>query len=164
MTKVDPLNAKRYPQGIFPMLHVEGAEAAVEFYKHVFGATEGLRIHFGDGRIAHCDLWLRGSVFLVSDASPDLGMAGPKEFGGSPVHLSVYVEDVDELFERAVAKGATVVHPVELHFYGDRSGKFDDPFGHRWSVTTHVEDVPSEEIVRRSAEALKEGVPWQTSA
>jgi PhnB protein len=91
-------------------------------------------------------------LIMLSDEYPEMGSRSPKSVGGTPVTLSVYVEDVDAVFERAVAGGATVLRPVEQQFYGDRSGQFEDPFGHHWSVATHVEDVSPEEMARRAAE------------
>jgi PhnB protein len=87
---------------------------------------------------------------MLSDEHPDLGIRGPRAFGGSPVTLSVYVENVDAVFERAMAAGAKATRPVADQFYGDRAGQFEDPFGHRWSVATHVEDVSPEEMARRA--------------
>ncbi|MDQ3982530.1 MAG: VOC family protein, partial [Actinomycetota bacterium] len=90
----------------------------------------------------------------LADEYPDMGIRGPSAYGGSPVTISVYVEDVDEVFQKALDAGAKSIRAVEDQFYGDRSGQFEDPFGHRWSVATHIEDVPPEEMERRAAEAM----------
>ncbi|HVM01735.1 MAG TPA: VOC family protein [Acidimicrobiales bacterium] len=142
-----------YP-AVIPYLSVDGAEAAIEFYVKVLGAKERMRMPAPGGRIGHAELQVGDSVVMLSDAFPEMGHRTPKELGGSPVGIAVYVEDVDAVFERAVAAGATAVRPVEDQFYGDRTGSFDDPFGHRWSVSTHVEDVPPDEMARRAAQAM----------
>ncbi|HEX3394100.1 MAG TPA: VOC family protein [Acidimicrobiales bacterium] len=144
-----------YPQ-VIPYLAVDGAGEAIEFYGAVFGATERVRMPMPDGRVGHAELQIGDSVVMLADENPDMGVQGPKSVGGTPVTLSVYVEDVDQVFDKATAAGASVLRPVDDQFYGDRSGQFEDPFGHRWSVATHVEDVSPEEMQRRAA-ALGEG-------
>jgi len=151
MAKVKPI-PEGYPQ-VTPYLYVEGASAAIEFYGKVFGATERMRMPGPDGTIGHAELQFGDSVVMLADEFPEMGVRSPKAFGGTPVTLSVYVEDADGVFDRAVKAGATALRPVEDQFYGDRAGQFEDPFGHRWSVATHVEDVPPEEMARR-AEAM----------
>ena len=141
-----------YPQ-VTPYLCVAGAAAAIEFYGTVFGTTERMRMPGPEGTIGHAELQLGTGVIMLADEWPEIGFRSPKSLGGSPVTVSVYVEDVDVVFERAVKAGATVLRPVEDQFYGDRSGQFEDPFGHRWSVATHVEDVAGDEMARRAAEA-----------
>jgi len=96
-------------------------------------------------------------VIMLADEFPDMGYLGPKAVGGTSVTLSVYVDDVDAVFGRALAAGATEVRAIENQFYGDRSGQFEDPFGHRWNVATHIEDVPDDEMMRRAAEAMSQG-------
>ena len=142
-----------YPQ-LSPYLCVDGAAAAIEFYSGVFGAKERNRMPAPDGRIGHVELQLGDSLIMMSDEYPEMGSRSPKSVGGTPVTLSVYVEDVDEVFGRALAAGASEIRPVETQFYGDRMGLFEDPFGHRWSVASHVEDVSPEEMGRRAAEAM----------
>ncbi|HEV8652573.1 MAG TPA: VOC family protein [Actinomycetes bacterium] len=149
MAKVKPI-PEGYPQ-VTPYLYVEGASAAIEFYGKVFGATERMRMPGPDGTIGHAELQFGDSLVMVADEFPEMGARSPKAVGGTPVTLSVYVEDADGVFDRAVKAGATALRPVEDQFYGDRSGQFEDPFGHRWSVATHVEDVPPEEMARRAA-------------
>ena len=145
-----------YPQ-VTPYLFVDGAEAAVDFYSSVFGATERMRMPGPGGKIGHAELQLGDSLLMVADEFPEMGGRSPRTVGGSPVIVSVYVEDVDAVFERAVQEGATVVRPVDDQFYGDRAGQFEDPFGHQWSVATHVEDVPPDEMERRVAQAMGGG-------
>jgi PhnB protein len=140
-----------YPQ-VTPYLVVDGAGAAIEFYGKVFGATERMRLPGPDGTIGHAELQLGESLIMVADEAPQLGLRGPRAIGGTPVTISVYVEDVDGVVERAAQAGAAVLRPVEDQFYGDRSGQFEDPFGHRWSVATHVEDISPEEMGRRAAD------------
>jgi len=150
MANVKPI-PDDYPQ-VSPYLCVDDAGAALDFYSKVLGAKERMRMAEPDGRIGHAELQLGDSVIMLADEYPDIGIRSPKAFGGSPVTLSVYVEDVDAVFDRAIAAGAKSLRPVKNEFYGDRSGQFEDPFGHRWSVASHVEDVSPEEMERRSAE------------
>lgn len=140
-----------YPR-VSPYLVVDGAQKAIEFYTSVLGFTERMRMPGPDGRIGHAELQLDDSVVMLADEFPEMGAKAPSAYGGSPVSLMVYVEDVDATFERATGAGATAVRPPENQFYGDRSATFDDPFGHRWTVNTHVEDVSPEEMGRRAAE------------
>jgi PhnB protein len=140
-----------YPR-VSPYLVVDGAQKAIEFYTTVLGFTERMRMPGPDGRIGHAEMQLGDSVVMLADEFPDVGAKAPSAYGGSPVSLSVYVEDVDATFERAAEAGATVVRPLENQFYGDRSATFDDPFGHRWTIQSHIEDVSPEEMGRRAAE------------
>jgi PhnB protein len=136
-----------------PYLIVDGAAAAIDFYASVFGAVERMRMPGPNGRLGHAELEMGDSVIMLADENPGMGIHGPKKIGGTPVTLHVYVEDSDAAFERAVNAGATSLRPMEDQFYGDRSGQFEDPFGHRWNVATHVEDVPADEMERRAAAA-----------
>jgi len=140
-----------YPR-VTPYLVVDGAQKAIEFYTTVLGATERMRMPGPDGRIGHAELQIGDSLIMLADEFPDMGAKGPSAYGGSPVSISLYVEDVDATFDKATEAGATVVRPLENQFYGDRSGTFDDPFGHRWTIATRVEDVSPEEMGRRAAE------------
>ena len=142
-----------YPQ-VTPYLCVDGAKAAIEFYSNVLGATERMHMPGPDGKIGHAELELGESLIMLADEFPEMGIRGPKAVGGTPVMISIYVEDADAVFDAAVAAGATSLRPVENQFYGDRIGQFEDPFGHRWSVATHVEDVPPDEMEKRAAEAM----------
>jgi PhnB protein len=152
MANVKPV-PDSYPR-VIPYLAVAGAGDAIDFYGKVLGATERMRMPGPDGKIGHAELELGDSLIMLADEFPDMGHLGPKSLGGTPVTISVYVEDVDNVFARALQEGAKELRPVENQFYGDRSGQFEDPFGHRWSVATHVEDVPAEEMEKRAAEAM----------
>jgi PhnB protein len=145
-----------YPR-VTPYLIVEGASAAIDFYTSVLGATERMRMEAPEGKIGHAELDLGDSVIMLADESPEMDARGPRTVGGSPVSLHVYVEDADATFERALEAGAKTLQPVQDKFYGDRSGTFEDPFGHRWHVATHVEDVPAEEMESRAAAAMSAG-------
>ena len=145
-----------YPQ-LSPYLCIDGADAAIEFYSSVLGAKERTRMPAPGGKIGHAELQLGDSVIMLSDEFAEMGNRSPRSVGGTPVTLSIYVEDVDEVFSRALGAGATEVRPVETQFYGDRMGLLEDPFGHRWSIATHVEDVSPEEMGRRAAEAMGGG-------
>jgi PhnB protein len=141
------------PEGfhsLSPYLAVDDAAAAIRFYSAAFGATEELRLEVG-GKIGHAEIRIRDSVLMLSDEWPEWNMLGPKSRGGPTCNLHLYVEDVDAAFARAVEAGATVERPVADQFYGDRSGTLSDPFGHRWNLATHVEDVTVEEMRRRMA-------------
>lgn len=141
-----------YPR-VTPYLCVDGAAAAIEFYTNVLGATERFRMPGPtEDKLGHAELSLGNGVIMLADEYPEMGFLSPKSVGGSPVTLHVYVDDVDATFQRALDNGATQLSAVENQFYGDRSGQFEDPFGHRWSVATHVEDVSPEEMERRMAE------------
>lgn len=150
MAGVDPIPAG-YPR-VTPYLIVEGAAAAIEFYTNVLGATERMRMPGPGGTVGHAEIELGGSLIMVADEAPDMGIRGPRTIGGSPVTLHVYVADVAAVFDAAVAAGAKVLRPLEDQFYGDRSGQFEDPFGHRWNVASRVVDVPPDELARRAAE------------
>jgi PhnB protein len=142
-----------YPR-VTPYLHVDGAHAAIDFYTKVLGARERMRMPAPGGRIGHAELEVGDSVIMLADEFPDMNVLGPKSVGGTPVTIHVYVEDADAAFERAVKEGAKSQRPVENQFYGDRSGQFEDPFGHIWNVATHVEDVPPDEMEKRAAAAM----------
>lgn len=152
MADVNPI-PDGYPR-VTPYLIVEGAEAAIEFYGKILGARERMRMPGPGGTIGHAELEVGDSLVMLADEFPDMGALSPKTIGGSPVTLSVYVEDVDAVFEAALEAGATSVRPLEDQFYGDRSGQFEDPFGHRWSIATHMEDVPPDEMEKRMKQAM----------
>jgi PhnB protein len=150
-------DAKPIPDGyprVTPYLIVDGGDAAIEFYTKVLGTTERMRMPSPGNRIGHAELALGDSLIMLADEHPEMGALAPGSVGGTPVIISVYVDDVDAVFERALAEGAKSTRPVENQFYGDRTGQFEDPFGHRWSVATHVEDVPPQEMTKRAAEAM----------
>jgi PhnB protein len=142
-----------YPQ-VTPYLCVGGADAAIDFYGKVLGAKERMRMPAPDGTIAHAELELGEAIIMLSDEHPEMSQRSPKTIGGTPVTISVYVEDVDAVFDAALGAGATSLRAVEDQFYGDRTGQFEDPFGHHWSVATHVEDVPPDEMEKRVAQAM----------
>jgi len=151
MAKVDPIPAN-YPR-VIPYLSVDGAKDAIAFYGNVLGAKERGVMAGPDGKIGHAELEIGESVIMLADPFPG-GTPAPKQLGGSPVTVMVYVEDVDDVYHRAMASGAKEIAPLANQFYGDRSGQFEDPFGHRWNVASHVEDVPPEEMEKRAAEVL----------
>jgi PhnB protein len=145
-------NVKPIPDGytsITPYLITKNAGTALEYYKKTFGATEKMRLNTPDGRLMHAELKIGDSLLMLGEERGDTCGRGPETLGGSPVTIHLYVEDVDAVFALAVDTGSTVVRPVENQFYGDRSGMFTDPFGHLWNVSTHIEDVPPEEIKKR---------------
>ena len=153
MAKVKPT-----PDGyhnVTPYLIVDGAAKAIDFYKKVFGATEKMRMPSPGGKVGHAELILGDSVIMLADEHPEMGARAPHAYGGSAVSLMLYVPDVDATVATAIAGGAKVVRQVENQFYGDRMGTIEDPFGHRWYVATHVEDVPPEEMARRVADAMQ---------
>ncbi len=135
-------------------LTIDGAADAIEFYKQVLGATERMRMSEPDGRIGHAELQIGDSVLMVNDEYPDMDINSPKAYGGAANAVSVHVADADAAFVKAIDLGATALRPVEDQFYGDRSGQFLDPWGHRWGVATHVEDVSPDEMERRAAAAI----------
>ncbi|HZR15632.1 MAG TPA: VOC family protein [Acidimicrobiia bacterium] len=139
---------------VTPYLCVDDATAAIDFYTRVFGAKERMRMPAPDGRIGHAELTIGDSVLMLSDEYPEMEIRGPKSIGGTAVTLSIYVEHVDDVVARAVKGGAKVRRDVQDQFYGDRSGQIEDPFGHVWSVQTHVEDVSPDEMQRRAAAAM----------
>jgi PhnB protein len=133
-----------------PYLIIGGAAEAIDFYKLAFGARELFRMPGPNGRISHAEIKVGDSVIMLADEVLDMGYRSPHSLGGSPVSLLLYVEDVDAVFKRAVSAGALPQRPVANQFYGDRSGTLEDPFGHLWTIATHVEDVSPEEIARRA--------------
>lgn len=138
---------------ITPYLIVRGGAKAIDFYKRAFGAKELYRMPAGD-RVAHAEMELRNFIFMLADEFPERGAVGPQSRGGHSVGFMIYVEDVDKAFAHAIECGATVDRPVENQFYGDRSGTLIDPFGHQWTLSTHVEDVSPEEMQRRMAKMM----------
>ncbi len=133
-----------------PYLIIGGAGDAIEFYKKAFGATELFRFPTPDGKIGHAEIKIGDSPIMLADEFPEMGYKGPQSLGGSPVSIMIYVEDVDTIFNQAVAAGATVKEAVTDKFYGDRLGTVADPFGHVWHISTHKEDVSIEEMQKRA--------------
>jgi PhnB protein len=144
--------AQSVPQGyprVMPYLIVDGASKAIDFYCSVLGAKERMRMPGPEDKIMHAELEFGDSIVMLADEAPEMNARSPRSVGGTPVSLYVYVDDVDDVFERAVQGGAKELQAVEDKFYGDRSGQFEDPFGHQWGVATHVEDVSEEEMAKR---------------
>jgi len=144
--------------GVTSYLIIRGAAKAIDFYKRAFGATELFRMPMGD-RIGHAEIRIGRGVVMLADEMLDMGHKSPQTLGGTPVSLLFYVTDVDTVFARALAAGGTVMKPLQDQFYGDRSGTLTDPFGHVWTVATHVEDVAPDEMDRRMKKAKQEGSP-----
>ncbi|MFZ1131541.1 MAG: VOC family protein [Terriglobales bacterium] len=139
---------------VTPYLIVKGAARAIDYYKKVFGADELMRMPGPGGRIGHAELKIGDSHVMLADECPEMGHQDPITLGNSPVSMLVYVEDVDATVTRAVADGAKILKPVVDQFYGDRMGFIQDPFGHRWGVATHKEDVSPEEMKERAKKAM----------
>ena len=139
---------------VTPYLIVRGGDRAIEFYVKALGARELYRMAGPAGNVAHAEMAIGDSHVMLADEMPEMGFSSPDTLGGAAVSLMVYVEDVDARFEQAVAAGATALRPVENQFWGDRAGTLKDPFGHVWTIATHVEDVPADEMERRAAEAF----------
>jgi PhnB protein len=130
------------------IITVDDARRAIDFYKQAFGAREISRLPMGD-KIGHAELEIGDTRIMLNDEFPEEGNLGPKARGGTPVGLIIYTDDVDSAFKKALAAGGTETMPVEDRFWGDRMGTLTDPFGHKWSIATHVEDVPPEEFAER---------------
>lgn len=137
-------------RSVTPYLIIRGAARALVFYREAFGAVEVQRMTGADGRVGHAEIRIGDSAVLLADEFPEMGIRGPESLGGTSVSLLLYVENVDETFRRALECGATEVRPVQNQFYGDRTGTLRDPFGHQWTIATHVEDVDPKELERRS--------------
>jgi PhnB protein len=153
-TKIKPI-----PDGYHtatPYLIITNAAQAIEFYKEAFGATELMRLAAPDGKLMHAEIRIGDSPIMLCDECPDWNALSPQTIGGTAVSIMLYVDDVDSVVNRAVATGATVLMPVEDQFWGDRMGTLVDPYGHKWSIATHAEDVSPEEIDKR-AKALFAG-------
>jgi PhnB protein len=152
--------ARAIPEGyhsITPYLVIKGAANAIDFYKRAFGATEVMRMASPDGKIGHAEITIGDSRIMLADEYPEMGHRSPQSIGGTGVSLMVYLENVDEVFKRAVAAGARQLQPVKDQFYGDRSGTLRDPFGHEWTLSTHVEDVSPDEMRRRAEQYMQKG-------
>ena len=134
----------------------KGAAAAIDYYKKAFGATEILRMASPDGSIAHAEIKIGDSPIMLGEEVPQMGAISPTTLGGSPVGIMLYVEDVDARFAQAIAAGGTVERPVKDQFYGDRAGTLKDPFGHKWTISTHKEDLTSAQLDQRFAEMMKQ--------
>jgi PhnB protein len=151
------MSVKPIPEGyhtLTPHLTVRNAARAIEFYKQAFGATERGVMKGPDGKVMHAELKIGDSVIMLNDESPEFGSVSPQSIGGSPLALHIYIENVDSAFERAVKAGAQVEMPVSDQFWGDRYGKLKDPFGHKWSIATHVKDMSVDEMKRSMDDAM----------
>jgi PhnB protein len=151
-TKVKAKKVKAIPKGYHtatPYLVMKGAADAIAFYKKAFGAVELFRMPGPGGSVMHAEIKIGDSPIMLADEQPQMGYRGPHALGGTPVSIMLYVKDVDAMAAQAVAAGATVQRPVIDQFYGDRSGTFGDPFGHVWTISTHIEDVHHEEMQKR---------------
>jgi PhnB protein len=150
-------NVKPIPDGyhsLTPYISIKGAAKAIEFYKRAFGATVEVYMGMPDGRVGHAELQIGDSRLMLADEMadmPDAVAKSPESLGGTTFGLNLYLPDVDAQVQRAVEAGATVKRPVKTQFYGDRSGTIEDPFGHIWTLSTHVEDVSAEEMKKRMA-------------
>jgi PhnB protein len=147
------------PEGyhtITPYLAVDDASEAIEYYKRAFGAKERVRMDAPGGKIGHAELEIGDSLIMLSDPFPQSSTRTPSELGGSSVSIFMYVEDVDATVKRAVDAGATITMEIADQFWGDRFGSVKDPFGHQWSIATHVEDVPPDEMAERAKAAMAE--------
>ncbi|NRF68279.1 VOC family protein [Aquincola sp. S2] len=141
---------------ITPYLTIKGAAEAIDFYKKAFNAEEVMRMNMPDGLVGHAEIRIGGSVIMLHDENPQWKALSPKTIGDSASAIMLYVPDCDTVFQRAVANGATVTMPVEDQFYGDRCGNVTDPFGHKWCIATHIEDVEPDEIARRAKKKFAE--------
>jgi PhnB protein len=151
---------KPVPEGmhsVTPHLICAGAADAIEFYKKAFGAVEEARLPAPGGKIMHAMIRIGDSAVMLVDEMPEWGALGPKSLKGSPVTVHLYVENADATVERAVKAGAKVTMPLADQFWGDRYGKLEDPFGHHWSIATHVRDVSVEEMQRAMQAMQKQG-------
>lgn len=153
MPNVNPIPAGYHT--VTPFLIVKGAAQAIDFYKKAFGATQIFRMDAPGGKVAHAELQIGNSRIMVSDEHPEMGYLAPRPGEKAPIGLHIYVEDVDKVAAQALAAGIQTERPVADQFYGDRTGTFIDPFGVRWSIATHKEDVSEEELARRMSEAMR---------
>ena len=150
---------KHIPAGyhsVTPYLIVNDAERALDYYKTAFDASEVFRMGAPGGKIGHAEIQIGTSRVMLADENPASGAKAPTQGVSTPVQLMIYVEDVDAMFKRALAAGAKEIQPIKNQFYGDRSGTLTDPFGHVWTIATHIEDVPADEMLRRAAEYMKQ--------
>ena len=142
-------------RSVTPYLCVQGAAAAIRFYKRAFGAKEVMRMSMPGGRVGHAELLLGDSKIMLADEFPEMDFRSPASFGGTGVTIHLYVENVDKIFGRALKAGARELRAVMDQFYGDRSGQLEDPYGHRWNLATHIEDLSPKEMKRRGKAAMK---------
>jgi PhnB protein len=154
----ESIMAQAIPAGyhsVTPYLIVAGAAKAIDFYKRAFGATEVMCMKDPSGKVGHAEIKIGDSHVMLADEHPERGYRGPTSLGGAAVALMVYVENVDSVFKQALACGAQELQPLQDQFYGDRSGTLKDPFGHVWTVATHMEDIPPAEMERRARQYMQ---------
>ena len=152
-------SSKPIPEGmhtVTPHLICAGAADAIEFYRKAFGAVELSRMPGPDGKVMHASIRIGDSVIMLNDEMPEWGTLGPKSIKGSPVTIHLYVENADAAFEQAVRAGAKVTMPLDDTFWGDRYGKLEDPFGHQWSIGTHVREVTPDEMQKAMEQMAKQ--------
>ncbi len=138
-------------EGAIPYLCTKGAGKAIDFYKKAFGAKEVMRMADPGGNVGHAELKIGKATVYLADEHPPFGFLSPQTIGGTPVTIHLYVKDVDAVARKAIGAGIKVLRPIEDQFYGDRGGQFEDPFGHRWWLATHIEDVTPREMKKRAA-------------
>jgi len=158
---------KPVPEGyhsVTPYLVVHDAARALDFYQRVFGAKEIVRMNNPQGRVGHAEIRIGDSILMLAEETPNSGVRSPQSVNGSTVSIFVYLEDVDSVFNKALSAGAQEVQRPADMFWGDRYGRLTDPFGHSWSLATHIEDVTPEEIGRRAQEAAKAAQRAQAAA
>jgi PhnB protein len=158
VTKVNPVPVGYH--NVTPYISLKGAAKALDFYKRAFGAEVTVRMDMPDGRIGHAEMKIGDSHVMLADEMPEMADAiakSPLTLGGTTFGLMIYMDDVDTRFKRAIEAGATVKRPVQDQFYGDRTGTLQDPFGHVWTLGTHVEDVSPDEMKKRMAAFTKSG-------
>lgn len=153
------MSVKPIPDGYHtatPYLIVDGGAAALEFYKNAFGATELMRMPGPSGKLMHAEMKIGNSPIMLADEAPERDIKGPKSLGGTTIGICLYVPDVDATYAAAIAAGGKELYPVKNQFYGDRSGTLIDPFGHKWTIATHIEDLSHEQMGQRAEAAMKE--------
>jgi PhnB protein len=155
MPDVKPIPAGYH--SVTPYLYLRDAAAAIEFYQKAFNAVELFRMSREDGKVGHAEIKIGNSHVMLAEEMPEMSITSPSTLNGTSIGLLIYVENVDKQFEQAVAAGGEVVRPLANQFYGDRSGTLKDPFGHTWTIATHIEDVPPEELQQRMAAMQQEG-------
>ncbi len=154
------MSVKPIPDGyhsVTAYLIVRGAVAALDFYRRAFGAKEIMRLTMPDGSLGHAEMQIGDTRVMLADEAPQRNIKSPQALGGSSVHMMIYLPDADAALKQALAAGATEVRPIQDQFYGDRSATIDDPFGHQWTLATHIEDVSDEEMRTRMEQAMKSG-------
>jgi len=151
-------HASYIPQGyhtVTPYLSVHNAAQALDFYKRAFGAEEVMRMNGPQGTVSHAEIKIGDSIVMLAEESASTGLRSPQSLGSSTVSILLYVKDVDSAFKQAISAGAKSQQPLADMFWGDRYGRLTDPFGHSWSLATHIEDVAPEEMQKRAQEAMK---------